>query len=444
MAEWTVRLRGANIGGNTVLQLPKAGDTTLGELRDLVAKSAQQEAAGLVIKAGFPPRALSGDAGPDAIISALGVANAETLILDWPAGASARADEHRPAGSTAGAKRKATEKEKVGGGAAATTTTKSGRKTTCTSEKMAATDKELREREAFALGKGSAKGSSPAKGNRAAAAEAAAKTKRFKQAGHGHSLRGEEGDASSAGASEAGGAAAAAPAAASAAGGSAAASSAGAAGADAGRSATSRGGRGRAGGGGLMSGQQATGIMSLGSEASGVQEGESDMSADLLASFEPGRSRNPMRVALKEARQKQGAVEMATAREAAVMAGKVEFVEKQVGIQGNRMVTILEVRWEHGSHTMSEAIANFPRPVVVQILAELLREDQPKEYRCGTCCLCARSQRTRAATHTHPHTHTHTHTHTHRVNIKPHNMACVSPRVFWNIVRHCQVSGHRL
>jgi len=29
---------------------------------------------------------------------------------------------------------------------------------------------------------------------------------------------------------------------------------------------------------------------------------------------------------------------------------------------------------------------------------------------------------------------------THRVNIKPHNMACVSPRVFWNIVRHCQVS----
>jgi hypothetical protein len=34
---------------------------------------------------------------------------------------------------------------------------------------------------------------------------------------------------------------------------------------------------------------------------------------------------------------------MATAREAAVMAGKVEFVEKQVGIQGNRIVTILEV-----------------------------------------------------------------------------------------------------
>mmetsp|Transcript_8898 Transcript_8898/g.29749 ORF Transcript_8898/g.29749 Transcript_8898/m.29749 type:complete len:80 (+) Transcript_8898:1030-1269(+) len=26
-----------------------------------------------------------------------------------------------------------------------------------------------------------------------------------------------------------------------------------------------------------------------------------------------------------------------------------------------------------------------------------------------------------------------------RVNIKPHNMACVSPRVFWNIVRHCKV-----
>jgi len=39
----------------------------------------------------------------------------------------------------------------------------------------------------------------------------------------------------------------------------------------------------------------------------------------------------------------QGAVEMATAREAAVLAGKVEFVEKQVGIQGNRIVTILEV-----------------------------------------------------------------------------------------------------
>jgi hypothetical protein len=37
---------------------------------------------------------------------------------------------------------------------------------------------------------------------------------------------------------------------------------------------------------------------------------------------------------------------MATAREAAVMAGKVEFVEKQVGIQGNRIVTILEVRYK--------------------------------------------------------------------------------------------------
>ena len=84
MVGWTLRMRGANIGGNAMLQLPKAGHTTLGELKDLVAESARQGLNGLVIKAGFPPRELSRDVGPDAIISALGVADAETLIVDWP------------------------------------------------------------------------------------------------------------------------------------------------------------------------------------------------------------------------------------------------------------------------------------------------------------------------------------------------------------------------
>ena len=287
---WTLRLRGANIGGNGMLQLPKAGSTTIGELQDLVAENAQQGADGLVIKAGFPPKELSSDSGPDATISALGVADAETLIVDWPAGDGARDGGHKPASSTAGAKRKAPAKEQErdqgAQGGKATTTTKSGRKTTCTSEKMAATDKELREREAFALGKGSAKGSSPAKADRAAAIEAAAKTKKFKHAGPGHSLTG-------------GAVTPAAPAAPSAAGDSAAASAAPAG------SAAAASGRGRARGGGLISGLQATGIQSLGSEASGAQEGQSDLSADLVAAFEPGRSRNPMRVALKEARKKQ-------------------------------------------------------------------------------------------------------------------------------------------
>jgi hypothetical protein len=279
-------MRGANIGSNGMLKLPKGGSTTIGELKDLVAESAQQGADGLVIKAGFPPKELSSEGGPDAIISALGVANAETLIVDWPAGDGANAGGHNPA-RTAGAKRKALaneeERDQGAQGGKATTTTKSGRKTTCTSEKMAATDKELREREAFALGKSSVKGSSPAKADRAAAIEAAAKTKKFKHAGQGHSLTG----------------GASAPSAPSAAGDSAAASAA-----PAGSAAAARG-RGRARGAGLISGLQATGIQSLGSEASGAQEGQSDLSADLVSAFEPGRSRNPMRVALKEARQKQ-------------------------------------------------------------------------------------------------------------------------------------------
>jgi len=60
-------------------------------------------------------------------------------------------------------------------------------------------------------------------------------------------------------------------------------------------------------------------------------------------------------VALRDARSKQGAIELATAREAAVMAGKYQFFEKQVGVQGNRVVTILEVRWSHGNNQVSGA-----------------------------------------------------------------------------------------
>jgi len=86
---WRLRLRGANIGGNVILKLPKAGHTTLDELKDLVAESVQQGLDSLVIKAGFPPKELSSDGGPDAIISKLGVADAETLIVDWPAGTGA-------------------------------------------------------------------------------------------------------------------------------------------------------------------------------------------------------------------------------------------------------------------------------------------------------------------------------------------------------------------
>ena len=88
MVGWTLRLRGANIGGNAMLQLPKAGHTTLTELKTLVAESARQGLDGLIIKAGFPPKNLS-DVCPDAIISELGVADAETLIVDWPSSTGA-------------------------------------------------------------------------------------------------------------------------------------------------------------------------------------------------------------------------------------------------------------------------------------------------------------------------------------------------------------------
>ena len=53
-----------------------------------------------------------------------------------------------------------------------------------------------------------------------------------------------------------------------------------------------------------------------------------------------------------------------------------------------------------------ENSSNFPRNAVVAILTGLPCEDPPKEY---------------------------------RENVRPHNKARVSPRVFWNVVRHCLV-----
>ena len=50
-----------------------------------------------------------------------------------------------------------------------------------------------------------------------------------------------------------------------------------------------------------------------------------------------------------------------------------------MGIQGNKVVTILEVRWQKGNDEMSETIANFPRHALAAILTELLREGKKKK-----------------------------------------------------------------
>ena len=52
-----------------MLQIPRAGLTTLRELLDLVSQAVQEDAETLVIKAGFPPKAIATDGGPDAIIA---------------------------------------------------------------------------------------------------------------------------------------------------------------------------------------------------------------------------------------------------------------------------------------------------------------------------------------------------------------------------------------
>ena len=78
---WSVRLRGAQQDG--LLLLPNAGATKLSELRELVAQRAQRDEGTLLIKSGFPPKMLSAEGGPHVIISALGVTDMDTLILEW-------------------------------------------------------------------------------------------------------------------------------------------------------------------------------------------------------------------------------------------------------------------------------------------------------------------------------------------------------------------------
>lgn len=196
---WSVRLRGAQQDG--LLLLPNAGATKLSELRELVAQRAQRDEGTLLIKSGFPPKMLSAEGGPHVIISALGVTDMDTLILEWLPGTNTpekiQKDDAKGARKRKlpAAEEKALECEKV-------TTTKSGRTSTCTSEKMAATLKEMREREEFAMGnnngkKGESKTLSPSNGpggkggGTAAAAAAATKSKKFKHAGKGYSLRDE-------------------------------------------------------------------------------------------------------------------------------------------------------------------------------------------------------------------------------------------------------------
>jgi hypothetical protein len=195
---WSVRLRGAQQDG--LLLLPNAGATKLSELRELVAQRAQRDETMLLIKAGFPPKMLSAEGGPHVIISALGVTDMDTLILEWLPGTNTpeRIQKDDPKGAR---KRKAPAAEGKALECAKVTTTKSGRTSTCTTEKMAATLKEMREREEFAMGNNGKKGESKTLstsngpggkgGGTSAAAAAATKSKKFKQAGKGYSLRDE-------------------------------------------------------------------------------------------------------------------------------------------------------------------------------------------------------------------------------------------------------------
>lgn len=152
-------------------------------------------------------------------------------------------------------------------------------------------------------------------------------TELLEQAGPGYSLRDDQGP-STGGASSAGAASTASQSDASSPSVSAVPSASPAAPRGGGASSSRGSGRSNA----LISNVVASGLQSLGTEDANIGAAQSDVSADLVSAFEPGRSKNPMRVALREARSKQGAIELATAREAAAMQGKYQFLEKQVSL----------------------------------------------------------------------------------------------------------------
>jgi len=150
--------------------------------------------------------------------------------------------------------------------------------------------------------------------------------------------------------------------------------------------------------------------LSLGTVLSAQDASESQLAAEMMAGMAPGKSNNPLRVSLKAARQQQSAIELASARLFAAMAGTYSFHEKQVGMMGSgRSVTIIEVRWTRDGKDQSEVIPNWPVQVVSGIVGVTLQDTDA----------------------------------TVRSNIKPHNMACVSPRMFWSIVRHGQVGPNK-
>jgi len=90
-----------------------------------------------------------------------------------------------------------------------------------------------------------------------------------------------------------------------------------------------------------------------------------------------------------------------------------------VGIQGNKVVTILEVRWQKGNDEMSETIANFPRHALAAILTELLREGKKKNASLKQTHTPANKwKRVQTSTHTHTHTHTQVHQHSSKVHLE--------------------------
>ncbi|EKX31719.1 hypothetical protein GUITHDRAFT_149116 [Guillardia theta CCMP2712] len=137
-----------------------------------------------------------------------------------------------------------------------------------------------------------------------------------------------------------------------------------------------------------------------------TEAAQTAMAAELVSTFEPGKSKNPLRVSLKNARAQQGAIEMAADRIKAVLKGDVNFIEKQVdGMSASGPDRGRKDRDDHRGRGGGGRMSLMGLQVMTFMLRALLQDEDS----------------------------------TTRVNIKPHNMACVSPRVFWNIVRHCKV-----
>ena len=81
MAAWKLRMR--HEGAGSTLTLPRGGDTTLVELREMVAEAVgvrgEKEMAALRLLRGYPPVAIQTDS--DARIESVGITNYDSLMV---------------------------------------------------------------------------------------------------------------------------------------------------------------------------------------------------------------------------------------------------------------------------------------------------------------------------------------------------------------------------